>query len=60
MKKKDWIILRLVRASVKNNPYVALRSRDVAESIVYLIRKYGGSHINECQRQLEQEGSRCK
>jgi hypothetical protein len=55
MKKKDWIILRLIRASVKNNAYVALRSRDVAESIVYLIRKYGGSHINECQRQLEQE-----
>jgi hypothetical protein len=58
MKKKDWIILRLIRTSVKNNAYVALRSRDVAESTLYLLRKYGQKYLFDCIGQLEEEESK--
>ena len=55
MKKKDWIILRLIRVAVNDNPQVGRRSIDVAKSIVYLGSKYGREHMYECLKQLHKE-----
>jgi hypothetical protein len=60
MKKKDWIILRLIRVATISNPQVAFNSIDIARSTLYLLRKYGQKHLFACIRELEQEESKCK
>jgi hypothetical protein len=56
MKKRDWIILRVIRVAVRDNLYESSRNADVARSIMYLIRKYGSAHVMDCLGQLRDEG----
>jgi hypothetical protein len=58
MKKKDWIILRLIRVAAISNPQVAFNSIDIARSTLYLLRKYGQKYLFDCIGQLEEEESK--
>ena len=55
MIKEDWIILRLVLLAYKCDRRTALNSRDLAESLQHLIRKYGSKTFNQCVDQLIEE-----
>lgn len=54
MSKEDWIILRLILLAYKCDKHTALTSRDYAESLLHLVRKYGDKTF-ECINQLNKE-----
>ena len=60
MKKRDWIILRLIMVALNQNPREGRRSRDVAESIVYLNNKYGWQYVARCLDRLRGEEAQRK
>jgi hypothetical protein len=55
MKKKDWIILRMILLAYKCDRYTALNSRDYAESLQHLLRKYGSGQVMDALRALREE-----
>ena len=55
MIKEDWIILRLILLAYKCDTRTAMVSRDLAESLQHLIRKYGSKTFNQCVDQLIEE-----
>jgi hypothetical protein len=57
MIKEDWIILRLVLLAYKCDRCTALNSRDLAESLQHLIRKYGGGQVMDALKALHEEGA---
>jgi hypothetical protein len=55
MKKRDWLMLRLVKHAVKNQPvnYKTLKDANIAMN--YLLKKYGSDTVNNAVDALEKE-----
>ena len=55
MKKKDWMLLRVLRIAIRQAPIQARYCRDIAETTVYLLNKYGKKELNRCIDALANE-----
>lgn len=47
IKKADWVIVRLLVEARKLNPSQLNRSREVLNSVMYLVNKYGTNKVYE-------------
>lgn len=52
MTESDWIILRVLVASVRTK---AMVDPDYVRSVVYLLRKYKSAVVFDCIKQLQDE-----
>jgi hypothetical protein len=57
MKESDWVTLRLLRKWILQNPRATL-DIDVRRAVMYLHKKYGEKHFNECCDALHEEASK--
>ena len=55
MTKEDWIILRLLKASVKTQ---TVTNPDYVRSILYLLNKYGMAGLTDSITKLQEEDKR--
>jgi hypothetical protein len=55
MKRKDWMLLRVLRIAIRQNPTKTRCNRDIVLTTLYLLNKYGKKELNRCIDALANE-----
>ena len=55
MKRKDWMLLRVLRIAIKQRPIGTGYCRDIMETTMYLSNKYGQKELFRCIDALANE-----